>query len=296
VSKVYRARTIKRDRRTNARQDQLDEQIIAALAEYHPQSVRHVFYLMTNPRLHEPVEKSDRGYRHVQHRCTELRRSDRLPFHWFSDTSRRGYFVNTFDGAADFVRRMAGQYRANLWEDAEYYCEVWCESRSIGGVILADCKELGVSLYPAGGFSSLTFVYEAAQQINIIAEDRPVVIYYIGDYDPAGVTIDRSIEAEMRTHLDDGIDLTFERLGITEEQIEKHDLPTKPRKAGDKRSLQVKSTVEAEAMPVHVPREILRDAVESLLPEDALRVNKVAEESERAGLLALANRLDKRRA
>jgi len=278
-----------------ARRDELDEQIIAALTEYHPQSVRHVFYLMTNPRLPEPVEKSDRGYRHVQDRCVKLRRAGVLRFDWFSDTSRRGYFVDTFDGAADFVRQMAGHYRANIWQDADHYCEVWCESRSIAGVLLNDCQDLGVSLYPAGGFSSLTFVYEAAQQINYIAEGKPVVIFYIGDYDPAGVTIDRSIEAEMRAHLDDGIDLTFQRLGITAEQIEEYDLPTKPRKAGDKRSLEVKSTVEAEAMPAHVLREILRDAVEALLPDDALMVAKAAEESERAGLLALAGKLDRRR-
>jgi hypothetical protein len=31
------------------------------LAADHPQSVRHCFYRMTDPRLPEPVEKSDRG-------------------------------------------------------------------------------------------------------------------------------------------------------------------------------------------------------------------------------------------
>src|SRR5690606_6384980 len=63
MSTVYRARTIKRDRRTKAQIEQLDEQILDVLATDHPQSVRHVFYRMTDPRLAEPVEKSDRGYR-----------------------------------------------------------------------------------------------------------------------------------------------------------------------------------------------------------------------------------------
>jgi hypothetical protein len=37
------------------------------------------------------------------------------------------------------------------------------ESRSIAGVVQQrDCQELAVSLYPAGGFSSITFAYEAA--------------------------------------------------------------------------------------------------------------------------------------
>ena len=61
-------------------------------------------------------------------------------------------------------------------------------------------------------------------------------IYYVGDYDPAGVLIDVAIERELRSHLYDSIDLTFSRIGITVDQIETYDLPTKPRKAGDRKS------------------------------------------------------------
>jgi hypothetical protein len=84
---------------------------------------------------------------------------------------------------------MAGLYRADLWTSSPCYVEVWCESRSIAGVIERDCEELAVSLYPAGGFSSMTLVYEAAEYIKAeITETgkRPIIIY-IGDYDPAGV-------------------------------------------------------------------------------------------------------------
>ncbi|MFZ2170949.1 MAG: hypothetical protein WAW61_15090, partial [Methylococcaceae bacterium] len=119
-------------------------------------------------------------------------------------------------------------------------------------------------------------------------DDRPLIIYYIGDYDPAGVLIDVSLEAELRRHINQDINLEFIRIGINAEQIEAYDLPTKPRKATDKRSQQVESTVEAEAMPAHILRTILRERIESLLPEGALAATKVAEESERAGLLKLA--------
>ena len=51
MTKIYRAGTLKRIRRTDAQLEQLDAQIIAVLKEDHPQSVRHVFYRMTDPRL-----------------------------------------------------------------------------------------------------------------------------------------------------------------------------------------------------------------------------------------------------
>jgi hypothetical protein len=284
----YRASTLKRDRRSKDRLNQLDDQIVAVLQEDHPQSVRHVFYRMTDPRLPEPVEKSDRGYRHVQDRCVKLRRSGRIAYSWIADMSRRGYFVNTFSSATDFITRMSGHYRADLWRDAEYRCEIWAESRSIASVLLEDCNQLAVDLFPCGGFSSLSFVHEAAQQHNQADDDRPLVVLYVGDYDPAGVLIDQSLEREMRLHLNAEIDMQFKRIAINDAQIAEYDLPTKPRKEGDKRSQQVAYTVEAEAMPARVLRGLVRDEVEALLPENALQVAKVAEQSERSHLARMA--------
>ncbi len=288
----YRASPVKRERRTNARIAQLEAQIIQVLREDHPQSVRHVFYRMTDPRLPEPVEKSDRGYRHVQERCVFLRRYGHIPYSWIADMSRRGYFVSTYSGASDFITRMAGLYRADLWADSDYRCEVWAESRSIASVIQNDCNQLAVDLFPCGGFSSLSFVHQAAEQNNAADDDRPLVVFYIGDYDPAGVLIDVSLERELREHLDESIELDFRRIAINEHQIEQHNLPTKPRKESDKRSLHIKETVEAEAMPAHILRAMLRSNVESLLPENALHVAKVAEESERKHLLLMAEILN----
>lgn len=289
MNSVYRAGTLKRTRRTAAEIDQLDRQIIEVLEEDHPQSVRHVFYRMTNPRLAEPVEKSDRGYRHVQDRLKKLRRNGRVPYGWIADATRRGYHTNTYDDAADFLRTMAGFYRGDLWAQSNYYVEVWCESRSIAGVIQDTCKELAVSLYPCGGFSSMTLAYEAAQMINWRTRDgKQCMIYYIGDYDPAGVLIDRALERELREHLDEGAGLCFWRLGITEDQIAEYDLPTKPRKASDRRAQHVKETVEAEAMPANILRQLLRREIELWLPAGALQAVKVAEQSERDQIRRMA--------
>jgi len=187
---------------------------------------------------------------------------------------------------------MQGAYRQNLWEQADHYCEVWVESRSIGGVVEDVCEELAVSLYPAGGFSSITFVYQAAEMINCSNNDRPVTVFYIGDYDPAGVLIDVVLQRELEEHLDSYIEFDFQRIAITEEQIKSYDLPTKPRKHLDRRSLHITETVEAEAMPAGILRELLRQHVEDLLPEHALQVAKVAEESEQDHIERMADLLE----
>lgn len=288
AAQVYRAGTLKRKRRTDAQIKQLDRQIIDVLIEDHPQSVRHVFYRMTNPRLPEAVEKSERGYRQVQDRIVKLRRNGMLPFDWITDATRTGYLTFTYRDEADFLASVKGLYRADLWRHAEYYCEVWTESRSIAGVVADDCHELAVSLYPAGGFSSMTLAFQSAQAINQSANGRPVVIFYIGDYDPAGVLIDVALERELRAHLDSGISLHFKRIGITEAQIAQYDLPSKPRKPQDRRALHIKETVEAEALPANIMRTLLRDNIESLLPSDALDIARLEEASARSYFDALA--------
>jgi hypothetical protein len=133
----------------------------------HPQSVRHVFYLMTDTRLQFHVEKSEEGYRLVQRQLAAMREEGVIPYGWIADATRMGWHVYTYRDAADFIRQMQGLYRTDLWARSGVYCEVWAESRSIASVLRDDCEELGVSLYPAGGFSSLTLCYEAAKQIAI---------------------------------------------------------------------------------------------------------------------------------
>jgi hypothetical protein len=117
------------------------------------------------------------------------------------------------------------------------------------------------------------------------------VILYVGDHDPAGVLIDVALERELRRHLDPEATLRFERIAITPEQIAAYDLPTKPRKPGDRRALEATETVEAEAMPAALLRTLLCERIEALLPPDALEMARVVEASERRLLLGLAEEL-----
>ena len=274
-----------RKRRTRAEVDALDDQIILVLQGDNPQSVRHVFYRLTDPTGPVSVPKDDTGYDAIVRRCTALRRSGRLPYRWLTDATRRGYHVSTYEGAGDLIGAFSGLYRVDAWRDAAVHLEVWTESRSIAGVIQADCRRLGVSLYPAGGFASLSLAYQAAEGIRREASGRPVRIVYIGDYDPAGVLIDQSVIRELRGHLPD-LDIEPVRIAITAEQAER--LPSKPRKVGDLRRPDIRATVEAEAMPAAELRGMLTEIVDAYMPAGALMAARAAEESERAGLKALA--------
>lgn len=277
-----------RKRWPNSWLEALDDHLLDLLAEDWPQSIRHCFYRMTDPRLPVYVPKTEHGYRRIQRRLTLLRRAGRLSYSRLVDTTRAGHHVPTYGGAGDFLERVAGLYRHNLWENADTHVEVWCESASIAGVLRGTCQELAVSLYPTRGFSSLTLAYEAAEEINEAGRVRAVVLY-VGDYDPAGVLIDQAVEMELQGHLH--VPLEMRRLAINENQITEYDLPAKPRKESERRRPDVKETVEAEAMPAGILRRMVRNAVEEYLPANALLAAKEAEASERAVLRAIAGEL-----
>jgi hypothetical protein len=277
----------KRKRRTQAQIEQLQKQIIDVLKSDYPQSIRHIFYRMTDPRLPESVEKSEKGYVTVQRQLTNMRRDGTIPYGWITDATRSGHFTQTYSNPADAVEATSQFYRRSVWANTPDYVEVWCESRSIAGVIRCETDTYAVPLYPSGGFASLSLAYQAAGHIRQEADGRPVHIIYIGDHDPAGVLIDVKIEEELRNHLADH-DITFHRIAITEDQINLMGLPTKPPKKGDSRGGFTGGTVEAEAMPAGEMRELLRAKIESFIPARAIEVLEVAEESERRLLSVLA--------
>ena len=202
--------------------------------------------------------------------------------------SRRGYFVSTYNSVGHFISQVKSLYRTDIWVDSDVYCEVWVESRSIAAVVEELCEEYCVSLYPCGGFPSLSYVYDAVQGLQEASGSRPIHVFYIGDYDPAGLLINLNLEKEMRRHLPDSIDLTFHRVGINEDQIWEYRLPTKPRKKGERRKPNIELTVEAEALPANILRSMLEQCFEDLLPAGALREARIAEESERQILDILA--------
>lgn len=254
-----------RRRRTKAQVAQLEAQILKVCEADHPVSVRHVFYRMTDPRLAEPVPKTEQGYKQIQKRIVDMRRAGRLPYGWISDATRMGWHVPTYRDPAEFVRAQAQAYRFDVWGDSDTLVEVWCESRSIAGMIHGECERLAVSLYPCGGFALASYAWHAAQGYE---EYDAVNVVYVGDYDPAGVLIDVALSRELRTHTSTRV--TFDRVAVNQTQIRQFDLPTKPRKVTDKRCPELAETVEAEAMPAPVLRSLVRDAVERHLTPYAL--------------------------
>jgi hypothetical protein len=293
ISDVYGTSAVKRYRRTNGELAELDAAIYETAEAERPVSVRGVFYRVMSCGL---VPKSEtQGYKVVQRRTLKLRRSGDLPYDWITDGSRLRLKPQTWRSAEGALTLTAESYRRALWADQPVHVEVWAEKDAIRGAILPVTSQYDVPLMIAKGFASDTFLYETAAEIS--DEGKPAIIYQLGDHDPAGVAAWVDIQRKLRSFVRSDIELTFERIAVTPEQIVELDLPTRPTKKSDSRAAKfVGDSVEVDAIPTPTLRQIVADAIERWIDPEALRLTQIAERSEREILEHIAGRWDEERA
>jgi hypothetical protein len=294
---IYPASRIKRNRATQWEVEQRRKQLFFTVAAMKPMTVRQVFYRATVEGI---VEKTENGYDKVQNDLVHLRRygvllagqltRTTLPYGWLADNTRLQRKPRTFNGIEEALERTAKFYRKDLWADADAYVEVWLEKDALSGVVYPVTSIYDVPLMVARGYASLSFLHSAAEYINDL--EVPTYIYHLGDYDPSGVNAGEKIEQTLREMAPDA-EIHFERLGVTPEQIEYWNLPTRPTKKTDSRSKMFDSeiSVELDAIEPDRLRSIVKDAIERHLPPEQFKVLKAAEESERELLRAFVDRL-----
>ena len=123
------------------------------------------------------------------------------------------------------MQRTAESYRRAVWDDQPVRVEIRLEKQGLAGVILDVTAEFDVPLYVSRGFSSLTYLAEAAGDIE--ACGKPVHIYHLGDHDEWGRDAGKHIERELREQAPSA-EIYFEPLAVTVDQITELNLPTRP--------------------------------------------------------------------
>jgi hypothetical protein len=223
-----------------------------------------------------------------------MRRAGDLPYDWLADNTRWQRKPRTFNGVEDALRATAAFYRKNLWANADCYCEVWLEKDALAGVLYPVTAMYDVPLMVARGYASLSFLYSAAEAISELAV--PAYIYHLGDFDPSGVNAGEKIEETLRELAPDA-EIYFERIAVTEKQIDDWNLPTRPTKKSDTRAKSFGSiiSVELDAIDPNVLRNLVQETIEQHLPQDQFAILKAAEQSERDIITRLVGNMARKR-
>jgi hypothetical protein len=278
---VYEASPVKRTRATKAEMEERAEFLIDYASEHGPVTVRGLYYQAEVASL-PGISKDDKDYDKVQRQVLKLRREGRLEYNDIADATRWMRKPTSHDSVEEALKATARLYRKNLWLDADDYVEIWAEKDALAGVIYPVTSLYDVPLMVTRGFSSETFAYEAVAARK--GDRRTYHVYYLGDFDRAGQDAAKSLREKLRRFAnEEGIDLVFVQVAVTQEQIADWNLPTRApkRKSDADKKWPHDFACELDAIPPDSLRAIVEACIDLHLPQDKLAVLKAAEESER---------------
>ena len=289
---VYPDSRIKRHRATASEMEERAQFLISYAREHHPVTVRGLYYQAEVAGV-PGIDKTEASYAKVQHQVLELRRQGRLSYHWIADSTRQQRRPYTCLSMADALEDAVHGYRRSLWQDADADVEIWCEKDALAGVIEKVTSEYDVPLMVSRGFTSETFAFEAIEAY--VETWRPLVVYALYDFDRSGADATCSLREKLTRFGDErGVDVRFNILGLTVEQVEEWNLPTRPHKratVADQRWPHPYAC-ELDAIPPHDLRALVKGAIEQHLPADELARLLNIEDQERETMMQFLSTWD----
>jgi hypothetical protein len=312
----------KRARRSKADMTILREAIAAIVEANRPLTIRHLFYLMVRDRHIEKDERDYERvitlagtmreewlarYRLEQYYAMKsgdprraafdldtliARAGERdsdgnfvsvvIPFgdDYIVDAGRWARKPQTYASMKEALRDAAYGFRRDPWADSPIYVQFFCEKDALAGLICEVTDPWGVPLDVMRGDGSKTSLHKCAKAIE--ANDRPAMLYFLGDFDVKGQTIIKSAVERLRRYAIN-VDIQYEVLAVTQDQIVKYNLPTRPEKTDASRE-----AVELDALPPQILRDLINAAIERHVDHDAFEQLKVKERRERTIIEGIA--------
>lgn len=249
----------------------------------HPVTVRQTFYHLVSIGV---TPNAERSYGRLVKILIKARKAGILPFEWFIDLTRRPLELSLYEDVSAFLTKEVDYYFRDTWIGQPVYLIVWVEKQALQGVLWPVAAEYNVSLFVGRGYASWPITFQAVERFRRFS-DKDWVLLYLGDYDPSGTDISRDLESRFHRL---GVEIEFDRLALTREQVDEHKLPPMPAKKQDPRYKSFiqkhgESSVELDALPPSVLRTLLKEKIETYLDMDAFRRDLAIEKSEKQWLL-----------
>jgi hypothetical protein len=239
-----------------------------------PTSGRFLFYELEHTGLFDKKKDTDALDR-VSNALTDLREHGYIAWEDIIDETRSVTENSHHPTIRESIESSLQYATISLWHP-EPQPLVITESRSLRGVIDDLCDEYQLNLTSVNGHCAGHLRTKVAEVIR-----TGQVVLYLGDHDFGGHVIEANTHAVLQEIT--GSELAWERVAITEAQIEEHSLT--PILKTDGRSNKTYAAVETEALGQGLIVKLLRDRLEQLMPAYRIEAVRAREASERRRLL-----------
>lgn len=181
-----------------------------------------------------------------------------------------------------------------------YHLEIWCEKSTMNDVLLPICQRYSANLVTFEGEVSITSVCVDFMRRVSEAGNKPVRVFYISDFDPAGnsmpVAMSRKIEFVTRG-ADCDYDIKVKPVALTADQITTYRLPRIPIKETERRAASFESAfgagaVELDALEALYPGTLAQIVTREIEPYFSTAAARAVQESENALRQAVNAQID----
>jgi len=275
--------------RPNTKRGRLQRAALALLFDWNeageiPAAIRFAFYALEQLGVVSKavLERADgkkgrRPDQDLSEAFTHLRDHGIIPWGWVRDDRRSLSVWRYAATVAAYLSDSINDARIDVW-GGEPPPIILCESAAVAGVL----EQLAAAyLCPISGLSGMTNGFLRTVVAPQILDDTNDVpwrqrILYLGDWDFSGGQIEQSTRRILEEACAD--DLDWQRVGLTEDQVDQYDLRRlvihKTDKRHARRGCCPHPAVEAEALGQTTIRRIIEDRLADIVPTD---INEVLE-------------------
>ena len=266
---------------------------VRILEEIQPASVRAVCYQLFVRGLLESMSKNctNRISRHLVY----AREHEIVPWDWIVDETREAERVNAWRNPDAFVRTVKRAYRRDHWAYQPVVVEVISEKSTVKGTLVPVLEAYGVTYRPWHGYVSATKAHELADEIQ--ASSKPMILLYLGDWDPSGLDMGDRYAPERLVQYGGGDGFTWRRMALTDALIREHDLPGFDVNSKQKdsryrwyRTRHGARAWELDALNPNVLRAVVAEAFRGYINWAAWDQSRLAEEAEADSLQHVLDR------
>jgi hypothetical protein len=204
----------------------LIEAMCAAAASANPITGRGIGYKLFVQGLIPSMSRND--MQKVYRLLTIAREQNDIPWNWIVDETRELEKASSWEDPEDYVNTVSRGYRRDFWLQQPKQVEVWSEKGTVRGVLDPVFDKYGVGFRAVHGFSSATLAHDIANHDS----DKPLIILYVGDFDPSGMFMS-AVDLPERFSRYGGGHIELKRIALTSDQVAR--LPSFPAKRKDPR-------------------------------------------------------------
>ena len=202
-----------------------------------------------------------------------------------------------WDESAENAIRIAHEgYDVHMWQNQEFWPEVWIEKDALSGVVHGVCARYHVPYFPCRGFVSQSEQWRSGERFReLIESGKRVVVLHLGDHDPSGIDMTRDNYERLNMFAQTWPEVEIRRIALNMEQIEELKPPPNPAKTTDSRfaAYQANFGVESwelDALPPDYIERLIEDQIKGMIDDAQWQRDRQRREEERRPIGEIARR------